>query len=346
MLYNVETRHTLSLHYTTLSNINQSTITVHPFDFNLYSAFLCQGMDIIYVKNRAIDQARWDATVSNDAQGLPYVYSWYLDNAASGQWDALITPDYQYIMPLPWNRKFFGIKQIFAPLLTQQLGVAGPDVSKEITVNFLNKIPHKFKKIVYPLNQQIDHPECRTKTNLVISLTDSYEKIQEGYKKNLVRGIRTADTKTSINESLLIDDLLTFYQQTLKKQLTFSKKDWQIIRQLLQSASQQLETLMLEVRNENGQRLALGIFLITKKRIVYLMGCANQEGRKKFSNSFILDTVIKQYAGTNRIFDFEGSDISGVYKFFKSFGSKEANISVYEKNELPWLVKEMMKRRK
>ena len=302
-------------------------------------------MDIIYVKNQAIDKARWDTTISGDQQGLPYAYSWYLDQVAAGQWDALITPDYQYVMPLPWNRKILGIQQIFAPLLTQQLGIAGPDLSEDITIDFLNSIPTKFKKIVFPLNQKIEHLECRTKTNLVISLANDYEKIQEGYKGNLIRGIRTADKKTSINESLLIDDLLTFYQQTLKGQLHFYEKDWQTIRQLLQSASAEIETLMLEVRNENGQRLALGIFLITKKRIVYLMGCANQEGRKNFSSSFILDTVIKQYAGTNRIFDFEGSDIPGVYKFFKSFGSKEANISIYEKNELPWLVKEAMKRR-
>ncbi len=302
-------------------------------------------MEIRYVKHRDIDRTRWDATVADDPQGLPYAYSWYLDHATSGQWDALITPDYQYVMPLPWNGKIFGIKQIFAPLLTQQLGIAGPSLSEETTINFLNSIPNKFKKIVYPLNQQIDHPNCRTKTNLVISLTNSHEKIQEGYKKNLIRGIRTAAEKTSINESLLIDDLLTFYQQTLKSQLTFSQKDWQRIRQLLQAATQHLEILMLEVRNEHGQRLALGIFIITNKRIVYLMGCANAEGRKKFSSSFILDKVIKQYAGTNRIFDFEGSDIPGVYKFFKSFGSEEANISVYEKNELPWLVRKGMERR-
>jgi len=302
-------------------------------------------MEILYLKNRDIDKARWDVTVADDLQGLPYAYSWYLDQSTSGQWDALITPDYQYAMPLPWNGKIFGIKQIFAPLLTQQLGIAGPNLSEEITINFLNSIPKKFKKIVYPLNQSIDHPDCRTKTNLVISLSNSHQKIQEGYKKNLIRGIRTAAEKTSINESLMINDLLTFYQQTLESKLPFSQKDWQHIRQLLQAATQHLETLMLEVRNKNGQRLALGIFIITKIRIVYLMGCANAEGRKKFSSSFILDTVIKRYSGTNRIFDFEGSDIPGVYKFFKSFGGEEANISVYEKNDLPWLVREVMERR-
>lgn len=302
-------------------------------------------MKILYIKNQNINKTRWNATIANDPQGLPYAYSWYLDHATSRQWDALITPDYQYVMPLPWNGKIFGLKQIFAPLLTQQLGIAGPNLSEEVTINFLNSIPSKFKKIVFPLNQQIDHPNCRTKTNLVISLDNTYQKIQEGYKKNLIRGIRTAAKKTSINENLVIDNLLTFYQQTLKSQLHFSQKEWQQIRQLLMAATQHLETLMLEVRNENGQRLALGIFIITNKRIVYLMGCANAEGRKKFSSSFILDTVIKRYAGTDRIFDFEGSDIPGVYKFFKSFGSEEANISVYEKNELPWLVKKVMERR-
>ena len=311
-------------------------------------------MEILYVKNLAIDKNRWDATIEADPQGFPYSYSWYLDKTASGNWDALITPDYEYVMPLPWNRKIFGLHQIYAPLLTQQLGIAGPILSENIIVDFLNKIPKKFKKIILPLNHQIndlsvDHKKAgltfRTKTNLIISLDKDYQIIQKGYKKNLVRGIRTAKEKTSINESQMINDLLTFYQQTLKNQLNFSSKDWKKIYQIIHSIDQHLETLMLEVRNENGQRLALGIFVITKKRIVYLLGCANGEGRKSFSSSLILDSVIKQFAGTDRIFDFEGSDIPGVYKFFKSFGSDEANISIFEKNELPWLVRKVMAKR-
>lgn len=302
-------------------------------------------MEILYVKNQAIDKQRWDATIEADPKGLPYAYSWYLDKATSGNWDALITPDYEFLLPLPWNRKIFGLHQIYAPLLTQQLGIAGPNLSEIITLNFLNSIPNKFKKIVLPLNQQINNPAFRTKTNLIISLKKEYQIIQQGYKKNLVRGIRTAKEKTSINESQMINDLLTFYQQTLKGHLNFSNNDWQKIHQIVHSIHKHLETLMLEIRNEKGQRLALGIFVITKKRIVYLLGCANPEGRKSFSSSYILDTVIRQYSNTNRIFDFEGSDIPGVYKFFKSFGSEEANISIFEKNELPWLVRKLMERR-
>jgi len=142
-------------------------------------------MEILYLKNSAIDKPRWDATIDADPQGLPYAYSWYLDNAAAKQWDALITSDYQYVMPLPWNRKIFGIQQIFAPLLTQQLGIAGPSLSEEITNNFLNSIPNKFKNIVFPLNHQMEGSEFRKKTNLIIPLSKDYQTIQNGYKKNL-----------------------------------------------------------------------------------------------------------------------------------------------------------------
>ena len=95
-------------------------------------------MEILYVKNQAIDKQRWDATIEADPKGLPYAYSWYLDKATSGNWDALITPDYEFLLPLPWNRKIFGLHQIYAPLLTQQLGIAGPNLSEIITLNFFN----------------------------------------------------------------------------------------------------------------------------------------------------------------------------------------------------------------
>jgi hypothetical protein len=45
----------------------------------------------------------------------------------------------------------------------------------------------------------------------------------------------------------------------------------------------------------------------------------------------ILDSIIKQYSETDYIFDFEGSMVSGIAHFFKSFGAKEEEYFSFKK---------------
>ena len=80
--------------------------------------------DIRYVKYADIDKSLWDKAIEKASNGLPYAYSWYLDVMA-GRWDALIAGDYLYIMPLPYNKKLLGVRQVYQPHFTQQLGVFG-----------------------------------------------------------------------------------------------------------------------------------------------------------------------------------------------------------------------------
>ncbi|WP_337068448.1 hypothetical protein, partial [Pontibacter sp. 13R65] len=48
------------------------------------------------------------------------------------------------------------------------------------------------------------------------------------------------------------------------------------------------------------------------------------------------DSCIRQYAGTNRIFDFEGSMIPSVAKFYANFGGKPTTYVSLAKQHLPW----------
>ncbi|MEM6380888.1 MAG: hypothetical protein AAF705_22135, partial [Bacteroidota bacterium] len=70
-------------------------------------------MEVRYLKNQEIDRSRWDNAVRQSPSGLPYAYSWYLDALIDDSWDGLVSGDYDLVMPLPWNRKLFGISQLF-----------------------------------------------------------------------------------------------------------------------------------------------------------------------------------------------------------------------------------------
>jgi hypothetical protein len=66
--------------------------------------------------------------IARSFNGIVYAYSWYLDIVSPG-WDALVKDDYKSVMPLTWRKKY-GIKYLYQPFFTQQLGVFSSDKSE------------------------------------------------------------------------------------------------------------------------------------------------------------------------------------------------------------------------
>ena len=152
-------------------------------------------MHIHYLAQEKIDHKKWDTAIDQAVNGQSYAYSWYLDCVADN-WDALVTDDYTYIMPLPWNSKWLGIKQIYQPTFTQQLGVFGKEkVSEEIVFLFLKALPPSFKYILTHLNEAnpIDTLADFTinpRRNMLLDLSESHEVLHSRFRKSLRRRIR------------------------------------------------------------------------------------------------------------------------------------------------------------
>ena len=106
--------------------------------------------NIQYLTNQQIDKARWDHCIDNAGNGLIYAYSFYLDTMAEN-WDALVMNDYEVVMPLTWKKKY-GIRYLYQPFLTAQLGVFGKIVTEQQCGDFIQAIPSKFRYIDISLN--------------------------------------------------------------------------------------------------------------------------------------------------------------------------------------------------
>jgi hypothetical protein len=94
-----------------------------------------------------------------------------------------------------------------------------------------------------------------------------------------------------------------------------------------------------KVEDENGQLLAIGLFLMDSKRIYNLMNTTTDEGRSKEANHFLLDQVLREFSGSNLLFDFEGSDLPGVKGFYEKFGATNQPYFYYHFNKLPKLLR-------
>lgn len=296
-----------------------------------------------YLSHAEIDLAKWDLCIEQAPNGLVYAYSWYL-NIASPNWEALILDDYLAVMPLTAHRKYF-IHYLSQPYFTQQLGVfAKHGLSQDLLQTFLLAIPKKFRFIDIQLNEQnqVLHPKLklRKRRNYVLDLAKSYEKIAKEYSTQNKRNLKKAKKFELQIQSIGISETILFYK--LHKAVStkgVKESDYLRLQQLMDKASEQQKILCKGVFDKSGELLAAGAFLAHKNRIIFLLGNGSELGREKGAMTYLMDNIIFLFAEHRMVLDFEGSEIEGIARFFKSFGAEKRNYYRFKRNRLPWLMR-------
>lgn len=296
--------------------------------------------NIRYVKREAIDSKLWDEAVTASAKGLPYGYSWYLDIVSAGKWQGLVEGAYERVMPLVWNAKLLGIRQLYQPVLSQQLGVFGAPVPEAKYQEFLAAIPSSYRYIHIHLNAELEPLLARdgalkTRTNLILDLDRPYGQIQEGYSRSLRKRINKARPLHQFRRTDDLAGLIRFYHDYLEKQVQLGNHNYALIGQLLAELLRRGLGAIYEVCDLEGQRRCIGFFIITDRRVINVFGASDPPGKVGHAMHLLLDKVIQLYAGKPLIFDFEGSEIKGVGDFFRSFGGVEENYSRFIRDRLP-----------
>jgi hypothetical protein len=57
--------------------------------------------------------------------------------------------------------------------------------------------------------------------------------------------------------------------------------------------------------------------------------------------TFLFDNVINEFAGTQVVLDFEGSNDENLARFYRGFGAKEVYYKVLKYNMLPFPLKQL-----
>ena len=145
-----------------------------------------------YLRRREIEIRRWDECIINAVNPLVYGRSFYLDEMAAGQWDALVLDDYNAVMPLTWRSKF-GIRYLYQPAFTQQTGIFSAQlIPSSIVETFLRQLDRHFRFAEIYLNYSNAHPSLTPRTNYVLHLDAPYEQLAGQYKKDLARNLKAA----------------------------------------------------------------------------------------------------------------------------------------------------------
>jgi len=304
---------------------------------------------IQYIPHNAINKQKWDDCIQKAYNSLPYAYSWYLNIATQNQWDALVLDDYTAVMPLPYKRKF-RIYYIYSPFFIQQLGIfSEKEITKKLSQSFLIAIPKHFRYVDTFFNSHMkmlddSHAQVNTRVNYVLSLNKPYELLHKAYNKNAKRNIKKAKKNNlRLVQNIAPSVVSSTLQTVLGQRLPYTNKDYARLYELMKTTLSKKLGQIWGIYSENGLLLGVNFFLFHQHRIINLISVNTAVGRTQGATFLIHNHLIEKYANTATIFDFEGSMIPSIAKFYQSFGAVNMPYYHYQKNALPkylrWLKK-------
>lgn len=283
-------------------------------------------MDIRHLSHHEIDIYKWNQIIDSAANHLCYAYSWYLDAVSPG-WEALISADYQFVMPLPVKRKY-GITYVVQPILTQQLGVFSSDkITEEIILEFISMIP--YRSYALHLNAENPYFKAEKRPNFILNLQQPLVDLRSAFSKNTKRNIdKSLKMNLILDENINIDSFIQFHDSIDK---FFVSKNKSIVNSLFISASKHNMLNITGVKNKNQELLAAVALIISNNRITYLMAASNLEGKQTSAMFLLINFIVEKFANKSFVLDFEGSTVEGIARFYKSFGAKLSPYFIIQK---------------
>lgn len=292
---------------------------------------------IRFLKNREIYYDKWDDCIQNAANSRVYATSWFLDRTAA-EWNALVWGDYEFVMPLPYRKKF-GISYLYQPLYCQQLGIF-PAPSANIAMEFFDVISRNYSYFDIQLNASNLPPknfrevQPLPRKNFLLRLGTDYKIIYSGYSTNTKRNLAKAGKNNlGFLPGISLEEYMKFKAANLRVKLSAGKLE--NLRQLIAFGQHKSFGRIYGVYSPANELCAAVYFCRFKERVIYMNAVSDEQGKKLGAMPFLIDNFIRENADRNLTVDFEGSMIPGVARFYEGFGALPETYYRLKYNRLP-----------
>ena len=296
---------------------------------------------IRHLGSHEIDRERWDECIRKSFNGIIYAYSWYLD-VVSPQWEALVEGEYKSVMPLPTGKKI-GIRYLFPPFFTQQLGVFSVNkLTAEDVHRFLQAVPPIFRYWEINLNtfNKVVGNDFEYRPNLTheLDLIHSVESLRKSYAENTRRNIRKAEQQQLIlTDTPSREEIITLFRTGRGRDVkALQEPQYDLLRRLLQALDARGKLHARGVTDKDGKLLAGAFFVDANGKVIFLFSGMGEEGKEAGAMYLLIDRFIVENAHKNLVLDFEGSNDPGLARFYRGFGAKECVYLQARCNRLPW----------
>lgn len=265
---------------------------------------------------------------------------WWLDAAVGERrWDVVTVEKNGRIMAaLPYyTKRQLGLTLLTQPALTQTLGPwLLPDYAKtfarrkELMHALVERLPHFHH---YAQNWHYSQSNClpllwqgfRQTTRYTYILPDlsDPQTLWNDLQENIRREIRKASNrfKIKIRDDLGIIDFLALNRLTFDRQSMPAPYSESLVERIDSACSARNSRKIFIAEDDQGRRHA-GVYLIwDESSAYYLMGGGDPELRNSGATSLCMWEAIRFASTVTRSFDFEGSMLEPVERFFRAFGA-------------------------
>ena len=284
---------------------------------------------------------QWDDFVEQSPQGSLYARQWYLSAVMPG-WGAIIVREgllWRAVMPLRIRRKY-GIACALQPAFSQYLGVLFAALSgngrhivhqKRLLLQALiAAIPSEIRLFSFNFSPDFDcfspflHGgfQINLRTNLFLSLQRPWENLLGDCSTSILNHLKKAQQNgLSCREGHAINVLS---ERMLRYHFIRTVAEKRSLETLWVQAQAKDKGFLLEIIGSNGDIQCSGLFLIEKKKCVFVASALDKEKRHLGANSLLILEAIKkcQQMGLSEL-DFKGSMLVGVEQFLWGFNPQQ-----------------------
>lgn len=270
-------------------------------------------------------------------------------------WEAMIEEDqdkYLAVVPLTQAKKF-GIPFLRQPLFCQQLGlftVLG-EVEPAYLTRIMKLVCNRFRYIrdysfntdnpVLPPSLQPRLAVCDHFTHY-LPLNASYPILHQSYSRDRKINLKRAQkARLEVFESDNIRPLIQIFRENTAYKIYggVAESAYDLLLSLFAALHSRGLAILLYTRNAAGEVDAGCLFVLYRNRITYLFNAATHKGRGLNGRSLMIDKIIKDYAGSEMVFDFESpEDIASITYFYQGFGATPARFQTIRYHNLPFLI--------
>lgn len=284
-----------------------------------------------------IDKKKWDDCLVNSINPLIYASSTYIDHMADN-WSGIVGDDYDIIMPVAWRKKF-GIQYCYDVPFIQQLGVFGKTFQQQDINDCIKLMLRSFKYGDYALNFLNNLKNGKVANNYMLSLASNYRSTSFFYSDNLKANLAKAQKNNFEYGNATAEEAISLFRNLYAAKLPQITPDVYLRFYELCKLKDKEEYLVVRKVSLNKKILAINLLVKDKFRIYNLMPSITKEGKAVSAGHFLLDNIIKEFSQTGLVLDFEGSDIKGIERFYKSFGAINQPYNKIHFNRLPYFLR-------
>lgn len=291
---------------------------------------------LIELSRNQIDEVKWNELIKNSKNGLIYHSIPFLD-ALSKNWSTVILGNYEYALPLTF-KSFLGSTLLQQPPFIQQLGIIGNNISNEIMNLFIEYVSDKFDFIHYAFNFNNPTPNLIKKKNFTLDLHQSYDQISKYFNADAHANIKKAN-KNAFRYRVNDDPKKIITQFKNQYGIRFRHVKSTDYNNLIDFCFKHNDNWLSREVYLDKELYASCLLLKDFKRLYFHINYVSGNGRTNEANYFLLDNLIREFAESSYLLDFEGSDLIGVGTFYQKFGAINQPYYTLSINKLPFYLK-------